>query len=343
MTCDVLIVGAGLAGVTLALHLERVGLSVLILDDPQLPSASSIAAGLVTPITGKRFVPSWRFDEFWPVAQSFYRSLENDWGCELLSVPSAIRVFQSPAEATQFTTRQQNLSESAGTSQGLLNGLASPFGYFTMPNGARLNIPQFLSESRNRLSIVKSSFDFERDATYSEGFWHIDPNIQTKDLVLCQGDFARVQGPFQQLPFLCAKGEILRLHIPDLVAESRIIHSGIWLVKDTGDEFLCGSTYEWKQLDWVPTQVGREKLLEQVRRLVQVPFEVIDHKAGVRPVIDLQRPVVGWHPKYPRLGILNGLGSKGSLLAPYFAEHFAKCWNTPENLDPEVNVRRYPL
>lgn len=347
MTYDVVLIGGGIAGVTLAWFLQRVGATVLIVQHDRFPCASRIAAGLITPITGKRFALSWRFQEFWQAAEPFYRSCEHSWQTELLHVPRAVRIFQSAEEESRFLLRMSWLSEWEGLSREPIAGLQSPFGYFTMPRGSRLNISRYLEESYKRLNIVEAEFNWHQQARATSTGWVLDlpkvGTITTKDLVLCQGDQARLQGPFQKLPFLSAKGEILRLRIPQLACEKRIIHSGIWLVHDVGEEFLCGSTYEWDQLDSLPTEAGRQKLLEKIDRLLKVPYEIIDHQAGVRPIIDRQRPVIGWHPHFPRLGIFNGLGSKGSLLAPYFAEHFVNRWHQPDTIDPEVNVRRFEL
>jgi len=52
-------------------------------------------------------------------------------------------------------------------------------------------------------------------------------------------------------------------------------------------------------------------------------MEVIGHEAGVRPIIRNSQPVLGIHPEKSQIGFFNGLGSKGSLMAPSVADHFA--------------------
>ena len=51
---DVIIVGQGLAGTTLAWHLREAGQRVLVIDACEPVTSSKIAAGLITPITGQR-------------------------------------------------------------------------------------------------------------------------------------------------------------------------------------------------------------------------------------------------------------------------------------------------
>ena len=59
---------------------------------------------------------------------------------------------------------------------------------------------------------------------------------------------------------------------------------------------------------------------------------------AVRPVIDAGYPVLGRHPTQPRLAYFNGLGSKGSLLAPFYAGQLADAilgrGDPPRHLSP---------
>ena len=104
--------------------------------------------------------------------------------------------------------------------------------------------------------------------------------------------------------------------------------------------FRVGSTYEWQQLDNVPTAAGRDEILARLREFLRLPFEVVDHQAAVRPIHLNQYPVVGLHPDHEQLGYFNGLGSKGTLHAPYFASHFVRVLSGEAALDPEVDLNR---
>ena len=92
---DTVIVGQGLAGTALAWQLLWRGRSVAVIDDPAPNSASRIAAGLLTPITGQRLVPSWRFGEFWPQALQFYRRVEQETGQQFFHQIPMVRLYRS--------------------------------------------------------------------------------------------------------------------------------------------------------------------------------------------------------------------------------------------------------
>lgn len=70
-----LIVGQGLAGSCLAWEFFHRSIPFEIVDNGS-GGSSRVAAGMVNPITGKNFQPSWRIKEFHPQAVSFYTDLE---------------------------------------------------------------------------------------------------------------------------------------------------------------------------------------------------------------------------------------------------------------------------
>lgn len=59
---DFLIVGSGIAGLTVADHLENENQSFLIVDPFLEGHASQQSSGVINPITGRRFVKSWYYE-----------------------------------------------------------------------------------------------------------------------------------------------------------------------------------------------------------------------------------------------------------------------------------------
>ena len=146
--------------------------------------------------------------------------------------------------------------------------------------------------------------------------------LRTRWLIFCQGYEAASNPWLPGVRFHPVQGEVLTLRVPDLT-EERVVHRGVWLAPQGGGVFLAGSTYDRDRLDGFPTMRGRDEIYSRLREFLRLPFEVIEHRAAVRPVVAGNNPVLGVHPEYPQLVYLNGLGSKGSLRAPYFAELLA--------------------
>ena len=192
-----------------------------------------------------------------------------------------------------------------------------------MPCAGQLDVPQYLNVSRETFQrdggYVTASLDPERDLVLNDNRVSIPRlGVHARRLIFCEGAALASNPWFRDVVLKPAKGEILIVRIPGLT-EERVVHRGVWLVPLGNELFRVGSTYEWQQLDNRPTAQGRDEITAKLREFLRLPFEVLDHHAAVRPIHRNQYPVVGLHPEHNQLGYFNGLGSKGTLHAPYFA------------------------
>lgn len=234
MHFDFIVIGQGIAGTTLAWQLRRRRLRVLVIDRDVADGASHIAAGLITPVTGKRLAKSWRWDELFPAATAFYRSLEAETGASFFYERPSLRLFADEAERDEFHRRADGIIAGLVRLAGHIpDCFDAPFGGFEMPHAARLDVPRYLEVSRQR---------FKADG----GFLHHDVNptedivlladrvrlsrlnVEARGVVFCRGFVAGADPWFGDIRFNAAKGEILTLRIPGLT-EDRVIHRGIWL------------------------------------------------------------------------------------------------------------------
>jgi glycine/D-amino acid oxidase-like deaminating enzyme len=361
---EFVIVGQGLAGTALAWALLRRGRNVLVVDRERGESASRIAAGLITPVTGKRLAKSWRWDELYPAAVEFYRSIEAETGASFFSQQPSLRLFADEAERDEFHRREANILRGLVRPVSHINNewFDAPFGGFEMPSAARLDVSRYLDTSRDYFrarGFFTSPLEGEVGEALRAG-WGVSSKAQSETshptrtpsvcdlplkgggeiLVLCRGFTSDSDPYFGGIKFNAAKGEILMVRVPGL-AEQRVVHRGIWLVPLGGDYFRVGATHTWEPLDAIPTAEGRAELESKLRAFLKLPYEVIDHRAAVRPVIDAGFPVLGRHPAHPRLAYFNGLGAKGSLLSPFFANQLAAHLCGEGEIEDAVNVRKY--
>ena len=89
MHVDCLIIGQGISGTLLSWFLHKEGKTFLVIDNNKVDSSSKVAAGIINPITGRRYVTTWMIDEVMPFAIDTYRSLESYLQYSYLSAPSA--------------------------------------------------------------------------------------------------------------------------------------------------------------------------------------------------------------------------------------------------------------
>ncbi|WP_320019019.1 FAD-dependent oxidoreductase [Labilibaculum manganireducens] len=90
------------------------------------------------------------------------------------------------------------------------------------------------------------------------------------------------------------------------------------------------------------TLEARMDLLGRLDNLISLPYTVVNHWAGIRPTVIDRRPVLGTHPLHKHVAIFNGLGTKGVMLAPYFAREMVRFLSVNDYpLAKEVDIRRF--
>ena len=137
------------------------------------------------------------------------------------------------------------------------------------------------------------------------------------------------------------KGEILTIHAPGLT-EDFILNKKVFVLPVGNHRFKVGSTYDWEDLTEQPTELGKRSIVERLERLINVDYTTENHQAGIRPTMIDRRPVIGFHPVYKNLAVFNGLGTKGVMLAPYFAkEMLIKLTNKNYSVHKEVDINRF--
>ena len=197
-----------------------------------------------------------------------------------------------------------------------------------MRDAARLNVPQFLDVTRQYFSSLgqyrTSELNPDADIVVDDsGVFVASLDIHSSCVVWCQGYQAIRNRWFPAIPDGPAKGEILRVRLSDH-REDRVVHKGVWLVPAGSDAdetlFLLGATYDRANLNNDPTTSGREELLWGLKQMTAETPAVVDHVAAVRAGMKRRKPILGPHPDSDRVFVLNGLGSRGALLAPVAAQ-----------------------
>ncbi len=297
------IVGQGLAGTCLGLEFLDRGIPFRIIDSG-MGGSTRVAAGLINPLTGKNFQPSWLIEDFHPYAVDFFEKLGERFGAKLWHPMPVMRLAETEKEWSKISSklelpevREWLDSERVGSTperfiqQVILRG------------GGWLDTRRFLSVTRNH---------FQEQGVLDVGvedFKHADPRR-----ILCEGAQGLMQD--QLGAHRCAKGEILTVRAQwseDFIK----IGTGGWLIPIGLGLFRVGSTYEWNQLDELPTDAGLARITEIANKLGGNEFQVVEHVAGIRPILRRSQPLIGKNAAGN--WIFNGLGSKGSLYAPKMA------------------------
>lgn len=357
---DLLIVGCGLAGSAIAWQAHRKGMKIAIVDRDESQSCSMVAAGLVTPITGSRAAASWEWDWFYSEASQFYSWIEEHlqarfWYCE-----PAARVFLSESERMQFESKwysKQPMGPNAPTANPLevleWNGIHAPWGGCEMSPAGRLDTKTYLRKSREFFQNRGEFFVFDVDCnSMVDTGSHVQlPSlgVQARAAVLCQGVDSRRNHWFSELPLHPARGDILTLEKPSFLRLERVLHHEVWVVPTADGSLKIGATYDRHILDGVvdsrpEVQAWRDDLLGRWSRVIRDEFQycpvVREHHAAVRPASYDRHPLIGRHVESPSVYCLNGLGSKGSLMAPALAKILMSTILDGSPLPPQLDWQR---
>lgn len=343
---DCVVIGQGLAGSTLAWQLHWRGKRILIVDRDDAVTSSKVAGGLMTPVTGQRLVPSWRLDELWPAALTFYRRVESLTGSQFLHQQGQVRLFGSDLEVQRFAQRDlSDVSVAIRQSERLVDAdiFNASRGGFEMPDAGRLDIATYLKATRDYFESSGACEPAEIDSGQdiqieTDGVALPRLGVRTRSLVFCQGFASRSNHWFKHIEFDATRGELLTVRVPGL-QEKRIVGCGVWIAPLGHDLFRVGSTYDWNDLNAGPTSAGRDELCQRLREFLKLSFEVVEHAAAVRPIVKGRHPVMGMHPEHPELMIFNGLGSKGALQAPFLAAQLADVIGGSGVIDDSVDVQ----
>ncbi len=340
----VLIVGGGLSGICLAHALEDCAVQFKIIDK-EINHSTSVAAGMINPMTFRRMIKTWRGDELIPALNKFYPDLEQKIGHSFFYPIKLRRVFSSNDERN-FWNEKLNDSAYSNYLNAIENQENTPEYINNICGSAFVNTPGYVDT--NRFMKYNHNYFLEKGILKYETF---QQNKLDKDNLCYQGTsythiifaegFVGENNPlFAYLPFKNAKGETLTVR-SDVLRKDEIINRKCFVLPTKNGNYKLGSTYTWNTQDPSPTEAAKTELLSLYKQLSDAPVKVINHEAGIRPTSADRRPMIGEHPKHKGIHIFNGLGAKGFMIAPYFASHFINYLQGKCELDKEVDIQRF--
>ena len=344
---DYIIVGQGIAGSMLSWFLIKQKQKVLVIDKLNPSSASNIASGITNPITGRKFVKTWLADELTLFTAKTYTEFEDLFQEKFFYPVPTIKLFDSIKAQNDWSARCASPDYLPYLKNESIvyfdkEKVKNDFGGFEINGGSKLEADKFLLLYRKFLcdknALFEEEFSFDELKVESDSVSF--KNIKAQKIIFCEGANA-IQNPyFKFLPFQLAKGECLIVRIENFYPD-KIINGDVFIMPMGNNLYYIGATHEWQFDDNLPSDKGKNELLDNLAAVLNTPFEIIEHKAAIRPTVKDRRPFIGFHPEYSNVGIFNGMGTKGISLAPYFANHFVNHLLKKEKLMNEVDIKRF--
>lgn len=342
---DYIIVGLGLAGLAFARKLEKNSKSFIVFEDDSQHS-SKVAGGMYNPVILKRFTPVWDAKNQLEIALPFYKEMEEKFDTTY-NIPIDIgRLLTSIEEQNNwFATCDHPLLTDymiPKIDNKKYSGIESPFGYGKLTKTGRIDVKKLLKDFSNYL-VKKEAIRFE-PFNYEEIQFENDAvkykDIEASKIIFCEGFGIKKNPFFNYLPMQEAKGELITIHASELAVDF-LLKSGVFILPLGAHNFLVGATFNWKDKTNNPTQEGKKELVEKLNKIINVDYTVIDQVAGIRPTVKDRRPLVGIHPTCPQLVVLNGLGTRGVMIAPTVSQELYNHLENKTPLKQEINIMRF--
>lgn len=344
MTIDYLIIGQGLCGTFLSYYLLKAGKKVIVIDENKPFTASKAASGVINPVTGRRIVRTWRIEELLPYAFDAYKELGNVLEVKLIKKSKLIDFHPSlqmkEAFEKRLTEDQEYLHKSFDTKWKKYFNYHFDFGEISpcLLIDINLLLEKWRFSLQQQNVLITEAFSWNNCIVDDEHITY--KNITAQKIICCDG-ISGIDNPFfRNLPYAVNKGEAIIAAIPDLPCE-HIYNQGLRIVPWKDNLFWIGSSYEWNFTDALPTAAFRQKVIAHLKYWLKVPFEIADHIASVRPANMERRPFVGTHPKFSSVAILNGMGTKGCSLAPFFASQLTNHLTEGKPIYADADVKRF--
>ncbi|MGR6086739.1 MAG: NAD(P)/FAD-dependent oxidoreductase [Arcticibacter sp.] len=343
----VLVVGYGFAGASLSYFLSQHGIQVEIISNPIFDhsSSSSISAGIMLPFSGKRKTLSYNVANALPFALEHYGKIQYDTKANILIDLPVRQLLTEARDYNDWFSKTNELESSIFIDQIHLSAISEKIkkhiGYLQFNYANAINSVELLKAYKLLSPMIifhHELFDFDELRMNKT---NVTYNKRDYDLLIFSEGHRSNGNPFwNALPFQPVKGEIIDIHAPDLQIDF-ILNGTLYIIPLGGNNYKVGATYNWKDINEIPSEEGIDYLKSELEKMINVDFDIIGHKAGIRPAIQDRRPVIGIHPAYKSIGIFNGLGTKGAMLSPYYAKMMANniVENTP--IDFEVSVDRF--
>jgi len=345
MQADYIIVGFGLAGLAFAKELKKNEKSFLVFEDNS-QNSSMVAGGVYNPVVLKRFTPVWNAAEQLQIALPFYKELEIQFNKKYDYRLDIYRVFKSVEEQNNWFAACDNPALSNYMSTKLIKekheGVLANFGYGKLLNTGRIDTKSLLEDYRNYLSerklIRNESFQYESLKIYENRVEYKD--VMASKIVFCEGFGLKNNPFFNELPMQEAKGELITIHAPNLNVDF-LIKAALFVFPLGNNLYKVGATFNWKDKTQLPTEDGKNELTAKLETFITVPYSIVEQVAGIRPTVKDRRPLAGKHPKHQNLAILNGLGTRGVMIAPTLAKALYDYLENGIALDKETSTARF--
>ncbi|MGQ0644399.1 MAG: glycine oxidase ThiO [Elusimicrobiota bacterium] len=344
---DVIVIGAGAAGCSVAYHLARKRLRVLVVEKDRIGGAASRGAAGMLAAQEEAAAPGPFFDAC-VASRDMFASLapavreasgiDPQW-----EAGGVWRVAETPEERQVLLDRKRWQEERGHSVEWweteqvvrALKGLAAPLaGALYFPRDGQINSFQWvkgLAEAARRQGVV-----FEENVPHAEllregdkiaGVSFQGQNFFSPSVVAAAGAWTPflLPSPGFAIALEPVRGQILILDGSPALFPGPVFAEGGYFAPKADGRLLVGTTQERAGFDVRPTVEGQHKLSQWARRWCPEigSREILGAWAGLRPAAADGLPILGPVPGREGLFLCTGHFRNGVLLSPWTGRHMA--------------------
>lgn len=331
-SADVLVIGAGVIGLSTALELRRAGLRVRVIERAAVGrgAASWAGGGILSPLE-----PDGVDDATLPILRDSLAGYA-DWcagirdlgGIDPEYAVTGMQVL-APANATQWVYAARDWGLEALP---VATSAASPEGVVVrLPGVAQVRSPRLLRGLAQALRSAggdcvenEAVRELLREGDKVVGVRTAQGGYGAGVIVMAAGAWS---GQLEAtLPIRPVRGQMLLLQGRAGALSSILLREGRYMIPRRDGLVLVGSTREEAGFADVTTDTARDSLLQSVREMAPAlaGCPVIAHWSGLRPAPQGRAPLMGWSAERRGLFVNSGHHRLGITLAPGSARESAR-------------------
>lgn len=336
---QIVIIGAGVLGASVAFHLTRAGADVTVVDAHLDGRATAAGAGIICPwVSGVEDPVFYRLyaggGEYYPdLIAALAEAGETDIGYRRAGAmlvsddPQALNWMARSARQRGAPAIGEVLRLSPAEAGALFPPLLPSLGGVHVAGGARVD-GRRLAAALLRAAGTQVIAGFGMpvvEAGRVVGVDVGDERIAADRVIVTAGAWAdRILRPFGVgLPVEPQRGQIMHLRLEGVETEDWpvILPPGShYIVPFDGGRIVAGATRETGAgFDYRVTAAGQAEVLSEALRIAPGLAEatMIETRVGFRPVGAETRPLLGWVRGVAGLAVGNGLGPAGLTIGPF--------------------------
>lgn len=302
-----IIIGQGVAGTIVALELAKRNADFIVIDDERANTASTVAGAVLNNYNVRKRASNLSDKQNFDRAIEYYRSIDQQYGVCKLSCKQLL-LLDDQSESVIFPSNSSN--------------------------NVIIDEPLYILNARTWLDFFKTMF-IESERYQKETFninhlvkkhnKYIWGNYAAERIYICNGAAGRLDAILESAKWVKNKGDALIVRIPELSSQYIYQYRDLRLVPLKDDIFWLGTQHKWDFDTLTPDNVWAEHQVSLLQKILNLPFEILEHLYAERPTTSGQKPII--RSISPGIEVINGLGSKGfmraaTLIPDFVASHF---------------------